>query len=286
MADIVSVSDLINRLSGGGSGNPQFIPLEFLLERWTGSTLTTISGLSGSELSLFRSVGSKSNGAAPTTVENPTSATAGAIAFVNASGGRQLWLTNVEISSDSSQITWQSMSLYDRLLHIGGLDGTSTGAQTVAGTLSRNTGGVGNRIFLEIYTSIGSTATSATVSYTNQDGTTGRTGTIRTVGGEFEFNLSNVLLPVVLQAGDTGVRAVASVTLAATTGTVGDFGITIAHPLLDLPIDGNPAVREDLTAGWRGPVEVVDDACLMMSAVSYSGTSEEPFYGSLTLVEA
>ena len=35
-----------------------------------------------------------------------------------------------------------------------------------------------------------------------------------------------------LAAGDTGVRAVADVTLAATTGTAGEFGIVIARPIV------------------------------------------------------
>ena len=58
--------------------------------------------------------------------------------------------------------------LYDRLLHIGGLNATTTAAQTVGGSLSRYTGGAGNQIWVEIYTQIGTTATTITANYTNQ----------------------------------------------------------------------------------------------------------------------
>ena len=286
MAAISDVSDLVNRLSGGGSGNPQHIPFQFVNRYWDGSAVQSLPSRQGIETSFWRSIGIPTHGLPPTTVAVPTSATAGAIPFVNASGGRQLWLTNVVVQAPHGDIPLTSFALYDRLLHIGGLDGTVTSAQTVAGTLTRNTGGVGNKIFLEIYTDIGSTLTSGTVSYTNQDGTAARTGTLPDVGGDVIAKSAGILLPIILQAGDTGVKAVASVTLTATTGTAGDFGITIMHALAETAVHRNDVVRLDLTKGLRGPVELVDDACLVLTATSAYDNQDSPISGLITLVEA
>ena len=88
----------------------------------------------------------KGAGAIPTTVEAPTNATLGAIPYRNAATGIN-YLTKFRFIGDDTDSL--CAMLYDRLLHIGGLDGTVTTAQTVGGTITRNTGGVGNQIWIE-----------------------------------------------------------------------------------------------------------------------------------------
>jgi hypothetical protein len=84
----------------------------------------------------------------------------------------------------------------------------------------------GTEIWLESVTAFGGGNLVITVTYTNQDGTTGRTtgannlGVAPTVGRMFQ-------LP--LQTGDTGVRAIESVT--ATGVTSGTFNILVLRPL-------------------------------------------------------
>lgn len=124
--------------------------------------------------------------------------------------------------------------LGDRLSHQGGLSGTVTGAQTTnlpTAALTRYTSGVGVMAALEIYTAVGTTATTATGSYTNQDGTSGRTFK-EIVFGSATVNNAGLLLNLPLQDGDTGVRSVESITLAASTvSAAGNFGVTLWKPL-------------------------------------------------------
>jgi hypothetical protein len=71
-------------------------------------------------------------------------------------------------------------------------------------------------------------------------------------------------------AGDTGVRAVASVTNAATTGTVGNFGVTLFKPLAAIHVDRYRAnVVADFVGGGLFPLEeIVDDACLQLMQIA------------------
>lgn len=127
-----------------------------------------------------------------------------------------------------------TVGLYDRLVETGGLSGTVSTAQTVnsAALPTRASGGAGVQLWIEWYTATGATQVTVTASYTNQSGTSGRTtpainfqATPNTSGNGHEIQQ----LP--LQAGDTGVQSVQSVTLSGTTGTAGNFGITLLKPL-------------------------------------------------------
>jgi hypothetical protein len=188
-------------------------------------------------------------------------------------GGRELFLLGVE--GACSQLG--TLILYDRLLQIGGLSGTSTSAQTVGGTLTRNTGGVGNMIAVEVNTQIGVSSTTITASYTNQAGTSGRTTKAAAIGNTGLREAERmIILP--LQDGDTGVQAVASVTLALTTGTVGDFGVVVMRPqavLANGAVAG--AMLRDFLAGLPNIPEIDTDACLTWAWLPNSTTAPQIF---------
>ena len=74
----------------------------------------------------------------------------------------------------------------------------------------------GAKIELQVYTATAGNC-DVTVTYTNQDGTTGRTGTVTIPGG----SIVGESFAVVLQAGDYGVTDVTNVTTVG--GTAGDF---------------------------------------------------------------
>jgi hypothetical protein len=213
------------------------------------------------------------NGAIASTGRNPTRSTLGALGQSNPTSGKQLFLLGME------HIGFQqgSFLLYDRLYEIGGLSGTVTTAQTVSATLTRNTSGVdangvGNEIWLEIYSPIGTTATTITASYTNQAGTSGRTTQAATFGGT-NYREETRLIKLALQDGDTGVQAVASVTLAVSTGTAGNFGVTIAKPISRGYLEGQGcATIRDFIGGLPSVPAIDTDACL---ALAY-------YYGSTT----
>ncbi len=149
--------------------------------------------------------------------------------------------------------------LYDRLLHMSGLDGTLTSAQTVGGSITRYTGGEGNQIWFICYTEAGTTDRNITASYTNQAGTASRTTQV--IGGYGNEHLENSFRILPLQAGDTGVRSVQSVTWGSAGGTAGDYGVVIAHPLMST----HP--RESTGMFDCSYPAIEDNACLAFASV-------------------
>lgn len=138
-------------------------------------------------------------------------------------------------SSTQAGMVW----LMDRLWHNGGFTITLTTAQAITSPTwpSRDNAGSSNGdgvlLGLEVSAAAGAAAPTITVSYTNQAGTAGRTGTnIRATenspaAGAFYF--------IGLQAGDTGVRSVQSLTLSA-SWVSGTINLVAFRPLLAMPI--------------------------------------------------
>jgi hypothetical protein len=154
----------------------------------------------------------------------------------------------------------------------GGLSGIVTTEQTTnlpTAALTRHTGGDGVFIGIVIYAAVGSTATTISVRYTNQAGTANRTSTV-TAFGATGFREVGRLIQIPLQAGDTGVRSVEGVTLTATTGTIGDFGVCLFKPLMGFSLDsttGTMPIDAVSSGGMIGSMaEFDDDACLTFIA--------------------
>lgn len=278
MAAIADLSDLINRSTGGASGTPQN-QFWFKSARINGAAAT--ANIAGRPASLWRYDGHPGAGAIPGAVAVPTNATAGALPFASPGGGRESWM----VQAWATSLVGGTLLLYDRLLHIGGLSGTVTGAQTVGGVLTRNTGGAGNFVMAEIYTIIGTTARTITMSYTNQAGTTGRVSTAVAVGGTgFREVTRAILLP--LQANDTGVQAVATTTLSASTGTAGSYGITVCKPIAYIGVGAPGAAGwRDYITGLPGIPQIEAGACLSLLWFPQLVTAPELF-GGYSIVEA
>jgi hypothetical protein len=174
------------------------------------------------------------------------------------------------------------------LLNIsGGLSGTVTTEQTTnlpTAALTRHTTGAGVMAGIVIHTALGATATTCTVNYTDQDGNSATT--TATPIGSSTANAIGRLLPLPLAAGDTGVQAVSSVTLAGTTGTAGNFGVCLFRPLAIMSVNDyqGPAVIDAVTSGhWAGQLaEVHPDACL--SIIGMANTAQS-MVGTLLLGE-
>lgn len=187
----------------------------------------------------------------------PTKATTGALNFVDAAGGENTFLA--QLSLQSSVIG--TFIVYDRLWHNSALNGTLATAQTFTQpALTRHTDGIGVEIWLEWYTATGSTAVTATISYTNSDNVAGRSATCAIAASP----VAGQMMLASLQTGDKGVKSVQSVTLSATTGTAGNFGVTLvkrkAHCALN---SANIASVQDFA--MLGLPEVQDNACLAFS---------------------
>jgi hypothetical protein len=281
MAAITDLSDLINRQSGGNSGTPNNL-FYHKVPRVAGVAAT--APIAGRGCSLWTYDGMPAGGAVPTVAAIPDRTTQGALPFVAPTGGRDLHLIGTSITPLAAGV----FLLYDRLFHIGGLSGTSTADQTVQGSpaspaLTRNTGGAGNIAWYEVYTLIGATGTTLTMTYTNQAGTGSQTSTINIGATNFREVTRAQRIP--LAAGDTGIQAIEKVKLTATTGTLGNFGITIAQPLAWIPVGvAGTAGWRDYTTGLPGIPVINPDACLALMFIPSAATAPE-VWGCLATVE-
>lgn len=225
------------------------------------STFTTQAGRL---FSLWTAGGNETGtGVAPTTAVVPSRTLAGSAGQGNPASGKELFMPRL----DMNRVNGGSLILCDRLSHQGGLNGTSATAQTTnlpTAALTRYTDGVGVHAALEIYTQVGTTAVNATVSYTNQSGTSGRTS-INATFGSTNYRNNGRFITLLPASGDYGFRAVASVTLSATTGTAGNFGVTLYKPLIFFPTPQYPNqnyVYDAITnLGGQLP-KILTDACL------------------------
>jgi hypothetical protein len=190
---------------------------------------------------------------------------------------------------NTSNLAGATVVAIDLLNVSGGLSGTITTEQTTnlpTAPLTRHTGGTGVMIGLVIYATLGTTATTISVRYTNQAGTANRTSTVTSFGGT-GFREAARLIMIPLAAGDTGVRSVEGVTLTATTGTAGNFGVCLFKPLLTFSLDsttGTMPIDAVSSGGMIGSMaEFDDDACLTFMVFTPVAQS---INGALILAEA
>lgn len=215
------------------------------------------NAVAGALYSLWRSTGPlPAAGAIPTSAAVCTQALLGSLwSFTNPTAPVKTYLDWLDIGATVAG----SHAVYDRLAHMGGLSGTVTTAQTANVTLPTDANrcdqsGLGVEWYLEWYTDTGSTAVTATISYTNEANTSGRTATV-SVGATTR---AGRLLPIRPASGDAAIKSVQSVTLSATTGAAGNFGVTARRRL---------ATMTTLSANIAEPkqrsllVPIPDDAC-------------------------
>jgi hypothetical protein len=239
--------------------------------------------LAGGFSSLWKAGGTPAAGANPTTAAIPTKATTGSLFnFTNATPPDKVYIArSFIVSGNSGTDVW----IHDRLAHMGGLSGTVTTAQTVGASVVSL---VGTRCaadyqnvqwWIEIYADIGTTAVTATVTYTNAAGTPGQTTTV-TIGGASPANQDSRMFPIYGSGGED-IQSIQTIQ-HATTGTAGNYGITATRPLttISLGLANNGEVYDWAQLGFP---EVPNDACLM-GIVVCGTTSTGTLNGSLKLV--
>jgi hypothetical protein len=176
--------------------------------------------------------------------------------------------------------TWM---LYDRLAHMGGLSGATTGDQTVNVTLTTASGqgrcavnGSDVEWFAEMYSDIGTTAQTCTVTYVNQSDET-KTTTI-SIGGTSPLNRASRCIQILPLSGDT-IKSITKVSIATTTGTAGSWGITARKKLFAVgQLLANIAPPADFAA--IGAPKIADTSCLEI-CVLCSTTSTGVLVGDL-----
>lgn len=222
----------------------------------------------GQLFSLWRATGLPDLGAIPTTAANPINTTTGALPFTNpGSGNCYLGKFDLQMANVGTVI------LYDRLGHMGGLSGTvvTPTAQTVNLSIpaSREAAVDGSDVewFLEWYTDTGGTGVNAVVTYTDQTDTGGRTVTVALAA----TSRAGRLYPIPPNAGQN-IKSIQSVTLSATTGAAGNFGVTVAKRVCQSAVAvTNLSVEKD--AFQLGIPRIPNNACLWMAMLCSTTTT-------------
>lgn len=214
------------------------------------------------------------SGAAPTTAAVPITTTQGC--FDHEKLGQALsgtlYIGRIVTSmgadpgfTEYRAIDYGFVMLCDRLSHQGGLSGTSVATQTTnlpTAALTRYTSGEG--VFAVIEGSMGTSSTPKfTVSYTNQAGTAGQSG--YAISDHLNSQGSrHKTWPVLLAAGDTGIRSVESVTLDVSSGAVGTWGVTLYKPLCIVPFHTEAVYDWNPVIGGAGVIpQLVANYCLV-----------------------
>ncbi len=253
------------------AGNGQSFP-------WMKQSITTTTAR---WYSLFKSAGNPAAGSTPASGSGAaaTSATTGAFPIVNPSGVNLLRALTYGAGGGTAGMSM----IYDRLVHTSGLVGNLNTAQTInSAALTRYTTGVGVMCALEVYTAIGSTPTTATISYTNQAGVAGQISGTITIPATLVAQ--SMVFPFPLAAGDTGIQSVQSLTLAASTGTAGNIGITLYYPLAMIAWNANGYNERDLILQTANLPEVKANACLALASYATASTLGDEI-GTLILAQ-
>lgn len=230
----------------------------------------------GTFQSLVRATGYPIAGPVPTagTGQIPTRNDTYTLEFTNPTEGRKQYLARVNLSCSTSG----SLIIYDRLWVNSGLVGNIITSQAVNSlALTRSVDGIGVEIFLEVYTAMGATGSTFTVTYTDGDNIS-RTGTYiqpanaLTVGQMCPFILTG-----------RGVKSIQSVILSISTGTAGNFGLTLLRRIVDIPFN-TPNIPVNLDSFALGLPELPDNSALCMMA-NCTTTNTGNLIGTIDLIE-
>lgn len=235
----------------------------------------------GNYVSLWRATGQPGQGAVPAAAAVCNNALTGAIGFTQQTAPATSYGAYLEAATGNSAMT---LEIHDRLMHMGGLNGTLTTAQTVGIDFSAlSSDNLAERIgdnnysdiqwWLEWYTATGSTAVTATINVTYNDGTTGSLSASLAATRPASFMLPlNGLIPSA--AAGKFIRGITSVQLSATSGTAGSFGVTATRPRMTI---GCPIANFKFVANWAdlGLPEIYNSSCLfpiVLTSTTTSGT--------------
>jgi hypothetical protein len=184
---------------------------------------------------------------------------AGRIPRANPSSGNA-YLARLAINASTAGTLW----LIDRMWHNSGLSVTSTGAQAITPATLPSRDGAGGTNGANVMAAIEWSATggagvpTVTLTYTDQDGNTGATGTFTAVAtppvGTFEI--------FTLAAGDTGVRAPTSFIQSATR-TSGTMHLVLFRVLAQVEVTA-ANIGNAIDALTGGMPQIYNDSVLQL----------------------
>ena len=214
------------------------------------------SQTANSYCSLWRATGQPGQGAIPTVVATCNNTMVGTIGFKQQTSPITSYGAYLEIATGNAAMT---MELHDRLASMGGLNGTLTTAQSVNLDLSilLSTDNINVRKgdnnysdvqwWLEWYTATGGTAVTATIAVTYNDGTTGNLSALSLASFRPASHMISINSLIPSAQSGKFIRGIVSVTLSATSGTAGNFGVTVTRPRMTL---SSPIANFKFIADW------------------------------------
>ena len=230
--------------------------------------------------SLWRATGQPGQAAIPAAAAVCNNALTGALNFAQQTSPATTYGTWANAMCSNNATT---LEIHDRLMHMGGLSGTSTGSQTVNLDLNANLGsdnisarkGDANfsdvQWWMEWYTDTGGTAVTATVGVTYNDDTTGTLSVALAATRRASLMIPlNGFIPAA--AAGKYIRDIDTVQLSATTGSAGSFGFTATRPRMTMPL---ALANKMETFDWAalGLPEIFNSSCLMILQVASTTTT-------------
>lgn len=191
-----------------------------------------------------------------------------------------------------------NLRLLDYVLYYPFVDMSTTDEQVMDNTvpLPRYTDGEGLQIMVVVTNSPGApTGLTFTCSYTNQDGTTGRTatgtfgagvvtGTIGTTDRTQSTNVNHLSPFLQLQEGDSGVRSIESFTMVSGTD-VGLVALVLVKPIANHNLRGIDApVEIDYLTDFPSMPRIVDGAYLNFIACPAGALNATAIHGTIETV--
>jgi hypothetical protein len=233
----------------------------------------------GTWQSLWKATGQPSAGANPPARTAgsgyvPTKDTTGAFSFGNPTPPTCSYLA--QLRANSSVVG--SLYLIDRLWHCSGFNSTTLTSQSITtpGVLptGRNPNdGADVEPWIEIYGAPGATTANWDLTGTDALGATSKTWRyVHPANAETVGQMAPMFSGGSAPATCHGIRAPSSMLCSASSGTAGDFGVTLIRRLCELPMN-TVNMTAVLDAIGCGLPRIYDDSCLALMVLCSSTTS-------------
>lgn len=220
----------------------------------------------GQIASLWRATGVPGQAAIPATATVCNSALLGALTLNNKISPEANYLAYMRLVPGNANT---SIEVFDRLGHMGGLNGTVITAQVVGVDASLTSSNLVQRVgpatyagvrwFLEWYTDTGATSVNHTLAVTYDDNSTGNI-VLTAVGATIR---ASRLIPIIPAVAGRNIKSIQTDTLSATTAAAGNFGVTAARFRTTIHA---PVANVDAVYDWAqlGLPDIYNDSCLML----------------------
>lgn len=236
----------------------------------------------GNWVSYYLAIGSPAAGTAPTTTWAAYTGGSGSMNFTDVSTAKR-YLYGVDWGSTIAGIGM----IYDRIGHISTAANAlaSTGDKTITATLaSRYSGADAEDLhnieaWVEVTTATNTTAPIVRLhSYTNSDGTSGRTGGSLT----FPATATNIgwMGKLPLQAGDKGVSAISTLEVTTAAASTGTCNVVLLRPIAFVGVSAAQLTAVSIKDGLI-PRRIYDGSSLCLAWFA-STTGVADFFGTIT----